>query len=312
MQMVAFKAGVSSSNPAPNVSAITPNNGSTTGGTPVTIAGTGFLTGATVSFGGTAATAVVVASSTSITATTPAHAAAGAVNVVVTNSDGQSGTLPNGYTYTTSTGVGTIKFVQVAAAVPQIPSMSVAVTYPVTQTAGNLNIVVVGWDDTASSVNTVADSRGNNYVLAVGPVTGSGGRESIYYAKNIVAGSNTVTVTFTNAAVYVDLRILEYSGLDTANPLDPTATAQAIGSGTSANSGSATTTSANELIIGAGKTSGRFTAAGTGFTSRIITSPDGDIAEDRIVTSTGSYNATAPVTSSNWVMQLVAFRASGQ
>jgi len=64
----------------------------------VTISGTGFVTGATVSFAGIAATNVNVTSSTSITATTPAHDI-GAVNVVVTNPDGQSGTLPNGYSY---------------------------------------------------------------------------------------------------------------------------------------------------------------------------------------------------------------------
>ena len=296
-------------NPAPTVSTILPVSGPTTGGTPVAITGTGFLAGATVSIGGTPATGVTLVSATSITATTPAHAA-GAVNVVVTNTDGQSGTLTNGYTYTTTTG-GTISFVQVAAATPQTPSMTVTVTYPTAQTAGNLNIVVVGWDDTASSVNSVTDSAKNTYNLAVGPITGTGGRESIYYAKNIAPGSNTVTVAFTGAAVYPDIRVLEYSGLDTANPLDSTATAQAAGSTTSANSGSATTTSANELIFGAGKTAGRFTAAGTGFTSRIITSPDGDIAEDKIVAATGSYNATAPVTST-WVMQMAAFHASGQ
>ena len=139
---------------------------------------------------------------------------------MVTNSDGQSGSLSNGYTYTAGTGGGTIKFVQVMAATPQTPSMSVAVTYPGVQTGGNLNVVVVGWDDTTSSVSAVTDSGGNAYVLAVGPVTGSGGRESIYYAKNIAGGSNTVTVTFDHAAVYVDVRVLEYSGLDTVNPLD--------------------------------------------------------------------------------------------
>jgi hypothetical protein len=297
-------------NPAPTVSTILPISGSTTGGTPVTITGTGFLPSATVSLGGTAATGVVVVSATSITATTPAHAA-GAVNVVVTNSDGQSSLpLPNGYTYTTITG-GTISFVQVAAATPQTPSLTVTVTYPRAQTASNMNIVVVGWDNTTSGVNSVTDSAKNTYNLAVGPITGSGGLQSIYYARNIAPGSNTVTVAFTNAAAYPDIRVLEYSGLDTANPLDPLATAQAAGSAASANSGSATTTAANELIFGAGKTAGRFSAAGTGFTSRIITSPDGDLAEDKIVTATGSYNATAPVTSS-WVMQMAAFRASGQ
>ena len=108
----------------------------------------------------------------------------------------------------------------------------------------------------------------------------------------------------------MDIRIAEYSGLDPINPLDVTSS----GGGTSAqpNSGAATTTKATELIIGAGTTTGHFTGAGSGYTTRIITRPDADILEDRVVTSTGSYSATAAMNSSTWVMQLVAFRAAGQ
>ena len=79
------------------------------------------------------------------------------------------------------------------------------------------------------------------------------------------------------------------------------------------NSGSVATTAARQLVFGAGTTSGAFSAAGTNFTNRIITTPDLDIAEDRFVTATGSYNATAPVTgSSAWVMQVATFRAANQ
>ena len=299
-------SGYTYRNPAPTITSITPNTGTTAGGASVTITGTGFAAGATVNLGGTAATAVNIVSSTSITATTPAHAA-GAVNVVVTNSDAQSGTLTNGYTYTTSTGGGPITFVQVKSATPQTASASVAVTYPIAQTLGNLNIVVVGWNDTTSTVTGITDTRGNTYTLAIGPTTGTGLRQSIYYAKNIAAGSNTVTVNFSNAAAFVDVRILEYGGLDTATPLDKTA--GAAGSGTAASSGAVTTTAANELIFGAGMTIAKFTGAGSGFTSRIITSPDADIAEDRTVTTTGSYSATAPNSTSNWVMQVATFNA---
>ena len=63
-----------------------------------------------------------------------------------------------------------------------------------------------------------------------------------------------MTVKFSQAASYPDVRILEYSGLDTSSPLD--VTAAGVGSGTSASSGSATTTSANELIFGSGTTAG--------------------------------------------------------
>jgi hypothetical protein len=156
----------------------------------------------------------------------------------------------------------------------------------------------------------LGDSQGNSYALAVGPTTGAGLRQSIYYATGIKAGSNTVTVRFNQAARYVDIRVLEYSGVDPANPVD--VTAGAAGSGTSASSGTATTRSASDLIFGAGTTAGRFKAAGPGSILRTITTQDGDIAEDETVSTIGSYSVTAPNTSGSWAMQLVAFRASGQ
>ena len=87
--------------PAPTVSSISPNSGPTTGGTAITISGTGFQQAATVSLGGAVATNVMVASSNSITATTGARSA-GVVDVVVTNPDNQSGTLVQGFSYATA------------------------------------------------------------------------------------------------------------------------------------------------------------------------------------------------------------------
>ena len=101
--------------------------------------------------------------------------------------------------------------------------------------------------------------------------------------------------------------MLEYANVDKTTPFDVGAT----GSGTAAtaSSGSATTTSPTEVLVGAGMTSGTFTGAGSGYTKRMITTPDGDIAEDRVVTATGSYAATAPG-NGIWLMQLATFRAA--
>ncbi len=124
--------------------------------------------------GGTAATGVTVVSSTSITATTPAHAA-GAVSVVVTNTDAQTGTLNNGFTYTTGTGGGgTIAFVQMTSSNPQTPAANMVLGFNLAQTAGNLNVVAVGWNDTTSTVSSVTDTRGNTYVQAGTTITGTG------------------------------------------------------------------------------------------------------------------------------------------
>jgi hypothetical protein len=87
--------------PAPTLTAVSPSSGPDTGGASVTISGSGFRSGAGVTFGGVAAAGVSVPSGTQITATAPAHAA-GTVNIVVTNSDGQSGTLFSGFTYNLS------------------------------------------------------------------------------------------------------------------------------------------------------------------------------------------------------------------
>src|SRR6185369_5436 len=84
-----------------------PTSGSTAGGDTVTLAGTGFVAGAsgsTVSFGGAAAT-VTVNSATSISATTPLHVA-GPVDVTVTNPDGQVATLAGGFTFNAPNGTG--------------------------------------------------------------------------------------------------------------------------------------------------------------------------------------------------------------
>ncbi|MGO4422133.1 IPT/TIG domain-containing protein, partial [Streptomyces sp. MCAF7] len=83
----------------PVVTSVSPNQGSPSGGTPVTINGTG-LTGATqVRFGFSFATNVVIVNDTQITAKTPSGN--GTVNVTVTTPNGTSTqTVP--FTYTTT------------------------------------------------------------------------------------------------------------------------------------------------------------------------------------------------------------------
>jgi fibronectin type 3 domain-containing protein len=208
--------------------------------------------------------------------------------------------------------VATPGFVQVNGAVPQSSAVStVSVTYTAAQSAGNLNVVVVGWNDTQAVVTSVRDTKGNVYARAIGPTLGSGLSQSIYYAKNIAAaaaGANQVTVTFSPAAAYPDIRILEYSGIDPTNPLDTAA--GGVGNSASSSSGAAVTSNASDLLVGANMVATLTSGAGSGYTRRMITSPDGDIVQDRVVSTAGSYSATAPLSwSGPWVMQFVAFRA---
>jgi len=204
-----------------------------------------------------------------------------------------------------------LAFVQTNYATPQSPVSSVSVPFTGAQSAGNLSVVVVGWNDTTAQVVSVTDTKGNAYQLAVGPTTVAGAlTQSIHYAKNIAAaaaGANTVKVSFTVAAKYPDIRILEYGGMDSLSPVDVTASA----TGTTATSSTppAVTTNASDLLFAANTVATWTTGAGAGWTNRVITSPDGDIAEDRIVSTAGSYSATAPLGGAGpWVMQMVAFK----
>ena len=79
------------------VSSITPASGTTLGGTRITITGSNFAAGATVTVGGVPATDVTVSGSTTLTAVT-AQRMAGAADVVVT-SGGKTGRLAAGFTY---------------------------------------------------------------------------------------------------------------------------------------------------------------------------------------------------------------------
>jgi hypothetical protein len=210
----------------------------------------------------------------------------------------------------TTTGVvATPAFVQVASGTPQSSPTSVSATFGA-QTAGNTNIIGVGFDNTTSNIVSVTDTAGNSYQLAAPMTRGTNLSHAMYYAKNITSSaSNTVTVTFNAASGFPDLRIMEYSGLDTVNPLDTSASN--IGLNNPSNSGNLTTTVATTLIVATGIIQNNFTGPGAGYTQRIITSPNGNIVEDRVVTSAGTYSATASA-SGNWVFQAVAFRAAGQ
>jgi hypothetical protein len=196
---------------------------------------------------------------------------------------------------------------------------SVVVPFTALQTAGNLNVVVVGWNDTSATIAGVADSNGNTYVLAGStvstPVPAPGGAsqvvvsQAIYYATNINAGVNTVTATFNQSTAVQSVRIVEYSGLDVASPLDTTV--GTFGTAVPADSGSATTNSPNDLLFGAGTITTAFTGSGAGFAT-VLLNGLGDIVENNFVTAVGSYNATAPFAAGGWVMQMGAFREAGQ
>ena len=82
---------------APTVTAVSPTTGAANFASQIEVAGTGFLSGATLTMDGLAATVTSV-TSTRILGKTPVHAA-GTVDVVVTNPGGQRAALTGSYTF---------------------------------------------------------------------------------------------------------------------------------------------------------------------------------------------------------------------
>jgi len=215
----------SPSNPAPTLTSITPNSGAINGATAVTITGTGFLAGATVSLGGTAATGVTLVSSTSITATTAAHAA-GAVNVMVTNTDAQSATLAGGYTYSTTNPAPTVTSIT-----PNSGTINGATAVTIRGT-GFLAGATVKLGGTSATGVTVVNST---TIAATTPAH--------------AAGATSVVVTNTDAKTGTLNNGYTFTGPPPPNPA-PTVTSITPNSGTT-NGGTAVTIAGTGFLTGA-------------------------------------------------------------
>src|SRR5207237_8348925 len=147
-----------------------------------------------VTFSGTTGPLTGVPSSwsnTAISIPVPTGAITGSIVVTV------NGNASPGYPFmvTPATQATGVDFIQGDYLVSDSVPSSATVVFPIQQTAGNLNVVAVGW---RGSFNVaVTDTASNAYVLAVGPTTFNTWTQAIYYAKNISsAASNSVNVAF--------------------------------------------------------------------------------------------------------------------
>ena len=179
-----FAVSLTASGPTVTAS-LSPNQGPGSGGTPVTITGSGFVSGGSlgVTFGGVAATAVNVVNATTITCTTPAHAS-GVVDVVITNGDGQPTTVTNGFTYDLSPVITAMR--------PS--SASTAGSGGVIFEGTNLNSVT-SVDFGGVSGTIIVSSAGQLTVAAPAHAAG---------VVNVAVTNSAGTTTLTNAFTYID------------------------------------------------------------------------------------------------------------
>lgn len=314
------------------ISSISPTSGFAN--TTLTVQGSGFSSGTTVSVGGTSCSNVQVQSSSQLTCTIPSGSGTG-LNVVVSNSLGTA-TLTAGFSYASCS-------MSYVAAVPsncgtgtscQIIANSTSKAQSITGTAGDLLVAIAyagqnpGGSPGGTDPNmtfTVTDTLGNTYYP--GPMINNAlyndSAIQIFYAPNILGGSDTVTATSAGANLtthWTGLVLLEYSGAATSDVVS-VATGQAAPSTstTATTPGSMTTSTGCDLIVAGavnGHTNGGQLSAGTtGFTLPVQDSwdPGGFVHNSASLATAGTAEnpiITFPYSDNGWAAAQMAFRSS--
>ena len=171
---------------APTIASLTPNSGSTAGGARVTISGTGFAPGATVSVGGVAATSVSVNSASEIACDIPANATAAPFNVVVTLANGTA-SAGSPFTYVTPPAAPTLATIDIN-------------TGP---TSGGTNVAITGTSFVVGATTVTFGTANATNVVVTGATTltcttppGDAG-SAVFTALVSGVASNTLAFTYT-------------------------------------------------------------------------------------------------------------------
>jgi hypothetical protein len=274
--------------PRPAVTGVTPDGGSTAGGTTVSITGTG-LAGATGVRFGAAAAVITADSSTQVTVTSPPGT--GTVTITVTTSAGTSKTTAGDYTYTTR---------------PK-PPQSISFTVPASGTAGG-----------SATLSATGGGSGNPVVFSIDPAsdpgvcTVSGTTVTYTAAGNCVIDANQAgTATYT-AAPQVQRTITVNSGHKLSQSISFTApaTGTAGGSATLSATGGG---SGNPVDFSAAPASGPGVCTVSGTT--VTYTAAGNCVIDANQAGTGTYLAapqvqrTITITSGHKLSQSISFTA---
>lgn len=195
-------------------------------------------------------------------------------------------------------------------------------------TAGNTLIVQVGFKETSAVLYrnvTISDTLGNTFTQfgTRSAVLNSGGTSGIvgWYATNISGGANTVSLVGSCSAIAIfNIVAYEYSGINTATPLDIAGSSAGAGDvGGKMITGTITTTNASDLlfasIISEDSAGGGSAVTGWGHTgtTQITNTNPVMLTADQLVSSTGNYAGTFQVSANKFVSLIGAFQqaASG-
>jgi len=315
--------------PTPIFTGISPATGPMTGGTSVTITGSGFTGATSVTIGGAAATSFSVVSDTEITAITPAGTARTANVIIITPGGTATGTKAftysapapmfssispatgpmTGATSVTITGSGFTGATSVtiggaaATGVTVVSDTSITATTPA-GTAGTANVVIItpGGSVTGTGVFTYSETTSIPTFSSISPATGP------------VAGGTTVTITgtgFTGATVVTiggthatSVTVVSDTAITATTPAGTSGTANVVvvaPGGTAIGSYTYVTPAApgptfSGISPATGPVAGGtpVTLTGTGFTGATLVTIGGTAASSVTVVSNTTITATTP------------------
>ena len=297
-------AGYTYGTPAPTVTAISPSSGLTSGGTSVTITGTGFIGATGVTFGATAAASYTVNSATRITATSPAGS--GTVGVVITTPDGTSATsAASQFTYKSSIADLSALSISAGTLSPTFSTGTTSYSASVSYTTTSINIAPTVSNAAATvTVNGVAVTSGSPsgaIALAVGAnaittvVTAQDGTTTKSYTTTVIRAAASTNANLSSLALSSGSLTPGFaSGTTSYTASVPNTTAAITVTPTVSSSNS--TVTVNGVSLASGSASGAIgLSVGTNTITTVVTAQDGGTT--KTYTTSVTREAAAPTLS---------------
>lgn len=210
----------------------------------VGLSATGAPAGATVSFNPQSVTA---GQSSTMTVATSSESATGTFPITITGT-ATSESHTTTFSITVNTAPAGPALVQTGSAVETAAATSLAGSFPTTSNAGDLLVLAASvYTGSTDRITSVTDTAGNTWT-EVGAYDSSGhfSDGELWYTAD--AKPTTTVTVHVSSATTISFEILEFSGVATSGPLD--SSAGTSNTGTTAGSGSASSTSTDELAVG--------------------------------------------------------------
>jgi hypothetical protein len=182
-----------------------------------------------------------------MTVTTSTSTPTGTFPITVTGT-GASATHATTFSLTVAAVTALPHLVQSASGTETAAATSLAGSFPSATTAGDLLVLSISeYTGATNHITSVTDNAGNAWVRGTGYfVAGHNSEGEMWYVAN--ASPITTVTVHTGSAASIAFEVQEFAGIATTSPLDvATGTSN---TGTAANSGTASSSVANELVVG--------------------------------------------------------------